>query len=426
MTPPLVAPAPGAIPDDAALAATLALVADADALATTPQDPGFHAEGDVWLHTRMAVAALVADPAWAALDATGRAITYAAVLFHDVGKPATTRHEPDGRITSRGHSARGEQAVRVALWRAGWPFAWREHVCALVRSHQVPFYGVDRPDATALALRLSLVLRHDWLTVVATADGAGRRCAAPGDQARILDQCALWRTWCDELGVLTGPARFADDHSRVMYLGDASGTRSPTVPAYDDTVAEAVILSGLPASGKSTFLAAHPALPQVSLDELRDELDVDPADDQARVIMLARERAREHLRAGRPFAWNATNLSRSLRATLIELCRDYRFRTHVVYCEVDPAELTRRNRARPEATRVPARAIERMLGRWAVPAPDEAHRVSYQVARAADLGSRGLVAEPPSIPAKPGSSLPPGRETGSGPIVTPTLSWPPA
>ncbi|MBP6843767.1 MAG: hypothetical protein KA201_08480 [Kofleriaceae bacterium] len=35
------------------------------------------------------------------------------------------------------------------------------------------------------------------------------------------------------------------------------------------------------------------------------------------------------------------------------------------------------------------------------------------------LNSRGLVAEPPSIPADPGSSLPPRRETGRGPA----LSW---
>ena len=150
----------------------------------------------------------------------------------------------------------------------------------------------------------------------------------------------------------------------------------------------------LPPFWVTAFWTAHPALPQVSLDDLRDELDVDPADDQARVIMLARERAREHLRAARPFEWNATNLSRSLRGKLIELCRDYRFRTHVVYCEVDPAELTRRNRARPEAARVPARAIDRMIGRWTVPTLDEAHRVTYQVAR--DDGS--LAWPPPPAP----------------------------
>ncbi|MBK9033358.1 MAG: AAA family ATPase [Myxococcales bacterium] len=376
---PLAAPAPGTPPSDAALADALAVVADAAALTATSQDPGFHAEGDVWLHTRMAVAALVADPAWAALDAAGRAITYAAVLFHDVGKATTTRHEPDGRISSRGHSARGEADVRAALWRAGWPWTWREHVCALVRWHQVPFFGVDRADATALAVRLSLALRHDWLTVVATADAAGRRCAAPDDQRRILDQCALWRTWCDELGVLTRPAIFADAHSRLIYLADTSGTRSREVPAFDDTVAEAVIVCGLPAAGKSSYLATRPELPQVSLDDLRDELDVDPADGQGAVIALARDRAREHLRAGRAFAWNATNLSRTLRAALLGLCRDYRFRTHLVYCEVDPAEQQRRNRARPAAAQVPARAIARMVERWTVPTLDEAHRVSYRV-----------------------------------------------
>jgi alanyl-tRNA synthetase len=38
------------------------------------------------------------------------------------------------------------------------------------------------------------------------------------------------------------------------------------------------------------------------------------------------------------------------------------------------------------------------------------------------LSSRGLVAEPPSIPAKPGSSLPPRRETGREPNDTPVLT----
>lgn len=380
ITPPFIAPSPGAPPDDAALAALLTLVSDADTLAATPQDTGFHAEGDVWIHTRMAIAALVDDPAWAALDAAGRAITFAAVLFHDIGKASTTRHEPDGRITSRGHSARGEVDVRAALWHAAWPFTWREHVCALVRSHQVPFFGVDRPDATALALRLSLSLRHDWLTVVATADAAGRRCAAPDDRTRLLDQCALWRTWCDELGVLSAPARFVDAHSRAIYLTDTSGTRHPALAAHDDTIAEAVILAGLPAAGKSTWLAAHPDLATISLDDLRTSLDIDPDDGQAPVIAAAKDAARAHLRAGTPFVWNATNLSRSLRATLLELCRSYRFRTRIVYLEVDAAEQARRNRARPEATRVPARAIARMLTRWTVPTLDEAHAVDYQVA----------------------------------------------
>ncbi|MEZ4400530.1 MAG: AAA family ATPase [Kofleriaceae bacterium] len=389
-------PAPGAAPSRATVDAAVAAVLDPAVLAATPQDPGFHAEGDVGLHTAMAVTALVADPAWAALDVVGRTVTYAAVALHDVGKATTTRHEPAGRITSRGHSARGEHDVRVALWRAGVGFGWREHVCALVRWHQVPFFGVDRPDAARLARRLALTLRHDWLTVVATADAVGRRCADPADQRRIVDQCALWRELCDELGVLTAPPRFADAHSQLVYLTDASGTRSPDVPAHDDTVAEAVILSGLPASGKSTYLASRPALPLVSLDALRVELDVDPADPQGPVIAAARELARGYLRAGRAFAWNATNLSPALRAVVLGLCRDYRFRTHVVYCEASAPALHARNRARPDATRVPAAVLDRMLERWTVPTPDEAHQVSYRID---DRGHDDGPAWPPRQPA---------------------------
>lgn len=376
-----VAPAPGAAIDWRAVEDLVGAVVGAEVLAATPQDPGFHAEGDVWLHTRMALEALCADPAWAALDAAGRAIVFAAVLLHDAGKPGTTRHEPDGRISSRGHSALGEQLARAALYQAGVPFAPREHVCALIRWHQVPFFGIDKPagDAARLLARLSLVTRHDWLALVATADGRGRRCADPRDQARIVDNCGLWRELALEQGALDRPRRFADPHTRVVYLDDTSGTRAPEVPAHDDCAGDVYLLSGLPASGKSTWLAARPDLAVVSLDDLRDALDVDPADDQAPVIAAARERAREHLRAGRPFAWNATNVSRALRAKLIALCRGYRYRVHVVYCEVAATEQRRRNRARPAARVVPAAAIARMLRRWSVPTPDEAHTVTYLV-----------------------------------------------
>ena len=371
---------PGFAVDDAAVRDFLAGGVSADAMAATGQDAGFHAEGDVWTHTRMVVDALVALPAWRGLDADARAIVFAASLLHDVGKPSTTRDE-GGRLTSRGHSARGEHLVRRWLWRDGVPFGVREHVCALVRHHQVPFFGVTRPaaDAARTAARLSLRLRHDWLCLVAEADARGRRCADAADQARILDHVALWAEHCRELGALDRPRAFASDHTRVVYLeADDAGRRSPDVLAHDDTAAEVVVLSGLPATGKDSWLRAHrPELPVVSLDAMRAELDVDGADDQGAVIAAARDAARGHLRAATPFAWNATNVSARVRGRVIELLRGYRARVHVVYCEA-PAEVQEaRNRRRPSP--VPAAAIDRMLDRWTVPALDEAHAVTYAV-----------------------------------------------
>ncbi|HTE54577.1 MAG TPA: AAA family ATPase [Kofleriaceae bacterium] len=371
--------------------AAIERVIDRDAMAATPQGAEYHAEGDVWIHTGMVCEALIAMPGWRSLDADARAIVFAGALLHDVGKPACTRHEPDGRISSRGHSGRGEVLARQLLWGAGVPFGAREHVCALVRHHQVPFFLVDSEPAVAqqTLARLSLVTRCDWLALVAEADARGRRCRDSRDQGRILDNTALFVELAREEGALDRPRRFPTDHTRFVYLrAGEPARRSPDVIAHDDTRCEVVVMSGLPAAGKDAWLARHGrGMPVIGLDALREELDVDAAEGQGRVIAAARERARELLRGGQSFAWNATNLGRPLRATLIDLLVGYAARVHLVYVEVPAGVQAERNRARAEP--VPRAAIERMLQRWSPPAPSEAHRVTYAIDDDRDDGGDG-------------------------------------
>ena len=350
-------------------------IVSAGELADTPQDGVFHAEGDVWTHTKMCLEALVEGPLYAALDPAQRRIVAAGVLLHDIGKPSTTRLEGD-KLTSRGHSSRGDILARGALWRMGVPFEVREQVCALIRHHQIPFFGITKPgpEAVRLAIRLSLVTRNDWLVAVADADARGRRCADPKDQARIVEHCALWAEHCRELGVLETPQPFASAHTRRVYFESEPGARQPDVLAYDDTELEVILMSGLPASGKDYFLATHqPGLPVISLDALRDELDADFGD--AQVIAEAREQARVYLRSKTSFAWNATNLTPALRGQLIELFRGYRARTRIVYCEARPEDQSARNRGRKDP--VPHAVIQRMLARWTVPDLTEAHDVTF-------------------------------------------------
>lgn len=378
-------PAP---PDHAIDWSAIEGVVDRDLLAATPQGAEYHAEGDVWTHTRMVVEAIVSSPAWRALDGEARAVTFLGALLHDLGKPACTRAEPDGRISSRGHSARGASLVRQLLWRAGVPFGVREHVCALVRHHQVPFFLIESEPAAArqTLARLSLSLRCDWLALVAEADARGRRCRDVRDQEIILERTALFAELAAEAGVLDRPWSFPSPHTRFVALRDVR--RPLEVPVHDDTRAEVVVLSGLPGAGKDAWLAAHhPALPVIALDDIRAELEVDPADGQSAVVAAARERARAHLRRGEPFAWNATNVSRRLRSSLVDFLTAYPVRVHIVYVEVAAGEQERRNRAREAA--VPRAAMARILDRWSPPTPDEAHRVTHVVA------DPGPVAWPP-------------------------------
>lgn len=343
------------------------------AMVGVPQDPEHHAEGDVAIHTRMVVEALLALPAYQALPATERAILFAAAVLHDVAKPRCTVFEDDGRIRAPYHAPKGALMARTILWRMGVPFALREQVVALVQHHQVPFYAIDREDPRRTALTVAETVRCRLLGILAEADARGRICREP---QRILDQVTLFGELCGEHGVLDAPHRFASDHSRFLYYRTPG--RDPDYAAHDDTRCEVIVMSGLPGSGKSHYIEQRLGhLPQVSLDEIREELEIDATDAQGGVAKRARELAREHLRAGAPFVFNATCLSRKLRGQTIDLIASYNGRARVVYVEVPSEVQARQNRERQG--RVPAAAIERMLDRWQVPDRTEAHAVDYVV-----------------------------------------------
>jgi putative nucleotidyltransferase with HDIG domain len=344
------------------------------AMKGTPQDPIHHAEGDVWIHTRMVAEQTARHERFRAGTERDRAVSFAAALLHDVGKPTCTQVGEDGRIGSKGHSTKGALLARRILWRAGAPFHDREAVVALIRHHQAPFWLLEREDPLELVARISQTARCDQLALLAEADARGRVCE---DQARILENVELFVEYCREHGCIETPFAFPSDHARVLWF--AGRQRDPAHRPHESFRCEVVLMSGLPGAGKDRWIEENlTGWPVVSLDRLRADLDVDPEDDQGPVVQRAREEAREHLRAGRSFVWNATNLSRRLRATCLRLLADYDARVRIVYVEAPEPTLRAQNRARKAV--VPDRVIDALLDRWEVPDRSEAHEVTYAVA----------------------------------------------
>ncbi|MEV6522958.1 AAA family ATPase [Longispora sp. NPDC051575] len=340
-------------------------------MAGVPQDPVHHAEGDVAVHTRMACEALAALPAWRALPAADRVRLFAAVLLHDVAKPDCTRVDEGGRITAHGHSRRGELFARRVLWEGGAPREFREQVAALIRHHQIPFWALERPDLEKIAFRVSLLANNSDLVLLATADILGRTCA---DADQVLDNVTLYAEYCAEQRCLDAPRAFPSDHARFEYFRREA--RDPDYAAHDDTRLTVTVLSGLPGVGKDHWVAAHrPGLPVVSLDAVRTRLGVKPTGDQGVVVSAAQREAREHLRAGRPFVWNATNVTRQLREQCVGLITAYGGRVDLVALEAPPAVLRARNRARPAP--VPDAVIGRLAAKWETPDVTEAHSVTW-------------------------------------------------
>lgn len=346
------------------------------AMATCPQSPLFHAEGDVWTHTKMVLERLIQSEAWIHSSEQAKEILFWACLLHDVAKPETTRREADGFLSARGHSRAGAIRVRNLLWQWGIPFDTREAIARLILVHQVPFFLVNDSDGERKLSKLSLHTRLDWLNEVAMADMRGRICEDSLAQEEALTNIALFSDWAKELGLWNQPASFASPHTRVQYCLGKWHQRD--VVPHESFRCTATVMVGLPGMGKDTWIRNHATeMPVVSLDAWRKKLKIKPSDEQGQVVQAAREEVRSYLRAGKDFVWNATHLSRAQRQQNIDLLLDYQAYVRLVYVEVPFNEHQHQNRERENA--VPQAALTRMASKWEVPDLTEAHEIILHV-----------------------------------------------
>ncbi|MGZ5483815.1 MAG: CCA tRNA nucleotidyltransferase, partial [Pyrinomonadaceae bacterium] len=147
------------------------------ALIGVPQEPEWHPEGDVWIHTR-----LVVDRARELIDDLPYAkqvTVMLAALAHDFGKPATTAFV-EGRIRSREHEEAGVEPTISFLDRLNIHtlegYDVRGQVVALVRDHLKPgeFFKKRLEVSVGAFRRLARKCDLDLLYRVAKADSLGR------------------------------------------------------------------------------------------------------------------------------------------------------------------------------------------------------------------------------------------------------------
>jgi len=343
----------------------------------TPQG-SYHREGDVWTHTKMVVEALLALPDYQAATRVEQEVLFLAALLHDVAKHSTTVVDPvSGEIGQPGHSRKGAIDARIALWDAGVPFDIREAICRLISVHQVPFFalaGSRRGKSAEFIVReLSWQLSIPLLATLAEADMRGRIC---DDQQRVLDEIELFREIARDERCYGQPRAFADAHTRVSYFRGANV--HPDYALHQTHGSKVVVMSGLPASGKNTWVEQHARGREVvSFDDARGELGLRHGKNEGMVAHRAFDKAKDLLRAREPFVFNATHLSEQMRSRTLDLLYAYHAEVEVVYLERPRAELLARNSKRDSS--LTNKSLQAMVLKWEPPVPTEAHAVRYVV-----------------------------------------------
>jgi tRNA nucleotidyltransferase (CCA-adding enzyme) len=141
------------------------------------QEPEWHPEGDVWVHTL-----LVADQARTRIDDLDRPKAIALMLgalCHDLGKPATTKFS-EGRIRSLGHEEAGVDPAHALLDRLNMHtidgYDVRRTVCGLTAHHLKPgmFRKAQTPVGDGAFRRLAQKVDLELLARLAKSDCLGR------------------------------------------------------------------------------------------------------------------------------------------------------------------------------------------------------------------------------------------------------------
>ena len=379
---------------------TSGLYPELSKFSNTEQDPEWHAEGNVKIHTH-----LVLDEIEKSLelynlsDSEKRILRYAAV-FHDYGKPQTTTTKVKNdvlRVVAPFHEEIG--ASLLFYCKRPPELAVKEYltVLALVQLHDVPKKLVKNNAKRNGYFKLALNSNLKLLYILEKADLKGRICSDFEYQDEILElfklQAQEYGLWEDlDLNELRKSFSEIEDEefvNRVFYKGiyNYANGINPNIEdeipkSYNyNTTAHVTMLCGLSASGKSMLvqkMLKERTYTVISLDKIRIELYGKKEDQRHNdeIRRVAYERLRTALRNNEYIIYDATNLRKDFRSKIIDLCNNYdAFISMIVICDIAINDILKRNSKRE--TPVPNDVILKQYNKFELPFYSEVHALKF-------------------------------------------------
>ena len=251
-------------------------------------------------------------------------------------------------------SGKSSPAACSATSGAISPFAKKSPVSSAI--HGRPPYFFEKPDANLEVFRFP---GRSNPTALSVRPGGHPRTIGRrnGSARRVLH---LWKLAAEENGCFGQPYAFANDHARFLFFRKSFRACTTFRRKYRCTRDSD---GGAARPGKDTWLGRHrPELPVVSLDEVRQDLEIEPQ--KVRAPSSSRPASSAASIFGRVGISPSMRPTRSAptRNRWINLFADYRARIEIVYVEPPLTTIRNQNRRRPSP--VPRRSSSSSSTSW--------------------------------------------------------------
>lgn len=355
----------------------------------TIQDPIWHAEGDVHIHTDMVLKELYkilnsAEKPYF-LGSSNRQILILSALLHDIAKPICTKIV-DSRVKASGHEAKGKDYLTYKLLELDLPLNSYLQIMNLVGYHQRPKLSVIKNLPRYDYLKLNNLYSFYLMYCLEIADMRGRTCQDLDEQLMYLDEYLKLSTEYSKENFEDmrfnsnlnhydyNVGKYLKNNNEIYSLSEASAK----LYEHSNNHAHAIIMCGVSGSGKSTYIKSNfPDYKVISMDEIRAELCGNRRDQSknSEVAQLAKERFKQALRAKEKVVWDATNTRKEFREQLIQTAHNYHALTelHVLLSK----ESTIRKQNKDREFDVPDEVITKQMNQFQFPDVNETHIVKY-------------------------------------------------
>ena len=343
----------------------------------TPQEPKWHKEGNVYIHTAMVYEQVLKLEEFSSLSKEEQEVLKYAAVFHDIGKIYTTKKDDNGTIISPNHSRIGGQEFRK-LFYDKMDIEKREQIVQLINNHQKPIWFFEQEEYKIV--ELADIANVKLLYFLAKADILGR---ISQDQEEFLYQVEEFKNIAEKFDVFGKRKQFETEDIRLNFYKKGFEYKSN----FSKT-STMFLMVGLPASGKDTFIKNNKdlsSLPVISLDNIRNNIKRKNKKDEGKVKQEAKKQMKEFLANKENFIFNATNIRREQRKQLIELALSYNAIVHIIYIERNWNDLIKNLNKRNELILqdklnhpyLNEEDLKHYLNKLEVPTLNEAHFLTY-------------------------------------------------